>query len=115
MPLNGLKRRVIAISVGLSALACPAQSRPEPQAFAFEVGRQSGTFYCQGISLESAIEKGTMEAALALDLPMSQIESMDLSSDQAAMALIEGLLDIAIDNCPQRAKTIFREFVTLGG
>ena len=54
-----------------------------------------------------------MGAALAMDLPMSQLDSMDLSSDQAAMALIEGLLDTAIDNCPQRAKKIFREFATL--
>ena len=114
MQFNGLKQGLIAISVALSALACPAESRPETQAFALEVGRQSGSFYCKGVSLESAMEKGTMGAALEMDLPMSQIDSMDLSSDQAAMALIEGLLDTAIDNCPQRAKTIFREFATLG-
>ena len=49
------------------------------------------------------MEKGTMGAALAMDLPMSKLDPMDLSSDQAAMALIEGLLDIIIDTCPQRA------------
>ena len=114
MQFNGLKQGLIAICLALNSLAFPAQSRPETQAFALEVGRQSGIFYCKGVSLESAMEKGTMGAALAMDLPMSQIDSMDLSSDQAAMALIEGLLDSAIDNCPQRAKTIFREFAKLG-
>ena len=116
MQFNGfkLKQALIAISISLGALVCPAQSKPDTQAFAFELGRQSGTFYCQGIPLQSAIEKGTMGAALAMDLPMSQLDSMDLSSDQAAMALIEGLLEITIDTCPQRAKKIFREFTTLG-
>ena len=116
MQFNGLKvkQSLIAISIAIGALVFPAQSKPDTQAFAFELGRQSGTFYCRGISLESAIEKGTMGAALAMDLPMSQLDSMDLSSDQAGMALIEGLLDTAIDNCPQRAKTIFREFAALG-
>ena len=55
-----------------------------------------------------------MGAALVMDIPMSQLDAMDLSSDQPAIALIEGLLDTAIDTCPQRAKTIFREFTTLG-
>ena len=55
-----------------------------------------------------------MAAALEMDMPMAQLDSMDLSSDQAAMALIEGIFDIAIDTCPQRAKTIFREFTNLG-
>tara|TARA_B000000441_G_C21359969_1_gene132675 strand:- start:46 stop:399 length:354 start_codon:yes stop_codon:yes gene_type:complete len=109
-----LKQALICISVSLGALVLPAQSNPDVEAFAFELGRQSGSFYCKGISLESAVEKGTMGAALAMDLPMSQLDSMDLSSDQAAMALIEGLLDTAIDTCPQRAKTIFREFAALG-
>ena len=115
MRFNRFKHGLIAISVALSALACPAQSRPDIQTFALELGRQSGSFYCKGIPLESAMEKGTMGAALALDMPMSQLDSMDLSSDQAAMALIEGILGYAIDNCPQRAKKIFREFATLGG
>ena len=115
MQFNGLKLKqsLIPIIVAMGALICPAQSKPDAQAFAFELGRQSGTFYCKGVSLESAMEKGTMGAALAMDLPMSQLDSMDLSSDQAAMALIEGLLDTAIDNCPQRAKKIFREFAIL--
>ena len=113
MTFNRFKHGLIAISVALSALACPAQSRPDTQAFALELGRQSGSFYCKGIPLEAAMEKGTMGAALALDIPMSQLESLDLSSDQAAMALIEGILGYAIDNCPQRAKKIFREFATL--
>jgi len=114
MKRDRFKLGLIAISVALSALACPAWSRPETQVFALELGRQSGTFYCKGIPLEAAMEKGTMGAALALDMPMSQLDSMDLSSDQAAMALIEGILGYAIDNCPQRAKKIFREFATLG-
>jgi len=116
MQFNGLKLKqsLIAISVAMSALVSPAQSKPDTQAFAFELGRQSGAFYCKGASLESAMEKGTMGAALAMDLPMSQLDSMDLSTDQAAMALIEGLLDTAIDNCPQRAKKIFREFAIFG-
>ena len=116
MQCNGLKLRhsLIAISVAMGALVCPAQTKPDLQDFAFELGRQSGAFYCKGVSLESAIEKGTMGAALAMDLPMSQLDSMDLSSDQAGMALIEGIMDTAIDKCPQRAKTIFREFAILG-
>ena len=116
MKLNGfnLKQALIAISVSLSALVYPAESKPGIKAFAFEVGRQSGSFYCKGIPLESAMEKGTMAAALEMDMPMAQLDSMDLSSDQAAMALIEGIFDIAIDTCPQRAKTIFREFTNLG-
>ena len=114
MTFNRFKHGLIAISVALSALACPAHSRPDTQAFALELGRQSGSFYCKGIPLEASMEKGTMGAALALDIPMSQLDSMDLSSDQAAMALIEGILGFAIDNCPQRAKKIFREFATLG-
>lgn len=114
--LNGfnLKRALIAISVSLGALVSPAESKPGIKAFAFEVGRQSGSFYCKGIPLESAMEKGTMAAALEMDMPIAQLDSMDLSSDQAAMALIEGIFDIAIDTCPQRAKTIFREFTNLG-
>ena len=116
MKLNGfnLKQALIAISVSLSALVYPAESKPGIKAFAFEVGCQSGSFYCKGIPLESAMEKGTMAAALEMDMPMAQLDSMDLSSDQAAMALIEGIFDIAIDTCPQRAKTIFREFTNLG-
>ena len=114
MKPNRFKQGLIAISVALTALSCPAWSRPDTQAFALEVGRQSGSFYCKGIPFEAAMEKGTMAAALALDIPMSQLDSMDLSSDQAAMALIEGILGYAIDNCPQRAKKIFREFATLG-
>ena len=116
LQFNGyrLKQLLVGVSVSLGALICSAQSKANTQAFAFELGRQSGAYYCKGISLESAMEKGTMGAALAMDIPMSQLDAMDLSSDQAAMALIEGLLDTAIDTCPQRAKTIFREFTTLG-
>ena len=115
MKLNGfnLKQALIAISVSLGALVYPAESKSGVKAFAIEVGRQSGSFYCKGIPLESAMEKGTMAAALQMDMPIAQLDSMDLSSDQAGMALIEGIYDIAIDTCPKRAKTIFREFTNL--
>ena len=55
-----------------------------------------------------------MAAALQMDMPIAQLDSMDLSSDQAGMALIEGIYDIAIDTCPKRAKTIIRQFTNLG-
>jgi len=67
----------------------------------------------QSNSLQVAIEKGTMAAALQMDMPIVQLDSMDLSSDQAGIALIEGIYDIAIDTCPKRAKTIIREFTNL--
>ena len=109
-----LKQALIAISVSLGTLVSPAESKPGVKAFAFEVGRQSGSFYCKGIPLKSAMEKGSMAAALQMDMPIAQLDSMDLSSDQAGMALIEGIYDIAIDTCPKRAKTIIREFTNLG-
>ena len=116
MQLTGfnLKQALIAISVSLSALVYPAESKPGIKAFAFEVGRQSGSFYCKGIPLESAMEKGMMAAALEMDMPMAQLDSMDLESDKDAAAHIDGVFDIAIDTCPKRAKTIFREFANLG-
>ena len=54
-----------------------------------------------------------MAAALEMDMPMAQLDSMDLESDKAAAAHIDGVFDIAIDTCPQRAKTIFRKFTKL--
>ena len=54
-----------------------------------------------------------MAAALEMDMPMAQLDSMDLESDKAAAALIDGAFDTAIDTCPQRAKTIFREFTNM--
>ena len=88
MKLNGfnLKQALIAISVSLGALVYPAESKSGVKAFAIEVGRQSGSFYCKGIPLESAMEKGTMAAALQMDMPIAQLDSMDLSSEEAAMA-----------------------------
>ena len=116
MKLNvfNLKQALIAISVSLGALVYPAESKPGIKAFAFEVGRQTGSFYCKGIPMESAMEKGMMAAALEMDMPIAQVDSMDLESDKAAAALIDGIFDIAIDTCPKRAKTIFREFANLG-
>ena len=32
------------------------------------------------------MEKGTMAAALQMDMPIAQLDSMDLSSEEAAMA-----------------------------
>ena len=116
MQLTGfnLKQALIAITVFLGVLVSPAESKPGLKAFAFEVGRQTGSFYCKGNSLQVAMEKGTMAAALQMDMPIAQLDSMNLSSDQAGMALIEGIYDIAIDTCPKRAKTIIREFTNLG-
>ena len=116
MQLTGfnLKQALIAISVSLGALVYPAESKPGIKAFAFEVGRQTGSFYCKGIPMESAMEKGMMAAALEMDMPMAQLDSMDLESDKAAAAHIDGVFDIAIDTCPQRAKTIFWEFTNMG-
>ena len=113
--LNGfnLKQVLIAISVSFGSLVYPAESKPDMEAFAFEVGRQTGSFYYKGIPLESAMEKGMMAAALEMDMPMAQLDSMDLESDKAAAALIDGVFDTAIDTCPQRAKTIFREFTNM--
>jgi len=46
MQLTGfnLKQALIAISVPLGALVYPAESKPGIKAFAFEVGRQTGSF-----------------------------------------------------------------------
>ena len=114
MRIKYWKYVLLVMAISGTGPASPAESRPQTETFASQVGLQSGRFYCKGMSLESAIEKGTMSASLAMDLPMSQIDSMDLSSDEAGMALIEGILSSAIDDCPQRAKKIFREFSTLG-
>ena len=98
MKLNvfNLKQALIAISISLGALVNPAESKPGIKAFAFEVGRQTGSFYYKGIPMESAMEKGMMAAALEMDMPMAQVNSMDLESDKAAAALIDGIFDIAI-------------------
>ena len=55
-----------------------------------------------------------MAAALEMDMPMAQLDSMDLEFDKAAAAHIDGVFNIAIDTCPQRAKTIFWEFTNMG-
>jgi len=46
MQLTGfnLKQALIAISVSLGALVYPAESKTGIKAFAFEVGRQTGSF-----------------------------------------------------------------------
>jgi len=57
--------------------------------------------------MKSAMEKGTMEAALKLDMLISRLDSMVLPLVMDSLALIEGIYDIVVDIFPQRAKKLF--------
>jgi len=44
---------------------------------------------------------------------MSQLDKIDLENEKASLALIEALFDVSIDQCPQRAKRLFRDITNL--
>jgi len=71
--------------------------------FAKAVGSRAAAIYCKGAPITEAFEKGTLQAALDLSLPMSQLDKIDLENENASLALIEALFDVSIDQCPQRA------------
>ena len=73
------------------------------------IGFQSGKLYCAGRSARDSIEKGTARAMSEATLSMDEINSVDFSLDVYSVPMIESLYSYTIDNCPARAKRLWRE------
>lgn len=92
--------------------ASPAQTAFSPEAFSSEIGSLTADFYCTNddITLETALEQGMMSAAVESGLSISELEQkFDFSSDTYTKLMTITMFDDLIDNCPQRAKLLFRE------
>ena len=73
------------------------------------IGVQSGKQYCSGRSAGDAIEKGTAKAMFDSSMSMDEINTIDMAQDVYSVSLIESLFAYTIDNCPARAKRLWRE------
>ena len=73
------------------------------------IGLQSGKLYCSGKSARESIEKGTAKAMSEATLSMDEINSVDFAQDVYSVPMIESLYSYTIDNCPARAKRLWRE------
>ena len=73
------------------------------------IGLQSGKLYCSGKSARESIEKGTAKAMSEATLSMDEINSIDFAQDVYSVPMIESLYSYTIDNCPARAKRLWRE------
>ena len=81
--------------------------------FARQAGVQAGSLYCNETSFEISVERGIMQAMLNSGIPMTELEEkVDFDSD-ASQVMIIAMIDYTIDNCPQRAKQIFRDFSSI--
>ncbi|WP_186492625.1 hypothetical protein [Synechococcus sp. BIOS-U3-1] len=73
------------------------------------IGFQSGKQYCSGKSAGDAIEKGTAKAMFDSSMSMDEIDTIDMAQDIYSVPLIESFFAYTIDNCPARAKRLWRE------
>ena len=78
-------------------------------ALANDVGFQSGKLYCAGKSARYSVEKGTAKAMAESSMSMDAINQIDFSKDVYTVPMIETFFAYTIDNCPKRAKRLWRE------
>ena len=98
----------LVVSVGLP-LRLSAVTIKQGVELANSIGFQSGKLYCAGMSARESIEKGTARAMSEATLSMDEINPVDFSLDVYSVPMIESLYSYTIDNCPARAKRLWRE------
>jgi len=55
-----------------------------------------------------------MQASVQSGIAMSELErEVDFNSDEFSQGMVVAIVDYCIDQCPQRAKQIFRDFINL--
>ena len=97
---------VVAVLLPLGLSAATVRQGVE---LANSIGLQSGKLYCSGKSARDSIEKGTAKAMSDSSISMDEISSIDFSEDVYSVPMIESFFAYTIDNCPARAKRLWRE------
>ena len=109
---------VSTLLVSLSVLNPPeslkAQGSFSAENFSAKAGKLAGSFYCRNETFERSLERGLMQASVQSGIAMSELESeVDFNSDEFSQGMVVAIVDYCIDQCPQRAKQIFRDFINL--
>ncbi len=110
--MNACNQLIASTSIAL-ALTIPstlsAATLQEKVQFSYSIGTTAGKKYCANKSAQEAMEKGTVIAMGETNIPMEAINEMDFKDDRYSLAMIEGMISYAIDNCPERAKSLFTD------
>ena len=77
------------------------------------IGMQAGKLYCSGRSAEESFEKGTMIGMAETSLSIDEINKLDFEDDAYSIPMIETMFSYTIDNCPGRAKGLFRSITEM--
>ena len=77
------------------------------------IGMQAGKLYCSGRSAEESFEKGTMIGMAETSLSIDEINKLDFEDDAYSIPMIETMFSYTIDNCPGRAKGLFRSITEI--
>lgn len=90
-----------------------ASSLKEGIALVSNIGLQAGKLYCSGVSAQGSFEKGAIIGLADTNMALKDVNELDFEDDTYSLPMVESMFSYAIDNCPGRAKSLFRSITEM--